>query len=362
MSAAPILIMAGGTGGHVFPGLAVAEVLRAQRRTVVWLGTHRGLEARIVPQEGIEIEWISIAGVRRRGVLAWFTAPFKTAAAIIQVLGALRRRRPAAVLGMGGFVSGPGGIAAWLTRRPLVIHEQNAVVGTTNRWLAHLADRVFEAFPGSFPRSAAARCIGNPVRGTIASVPPPRERASARPPASLRLLVLGGSQGARALNEVVPAALARLPAALRPRVRHQAGATLEAARAAYAQARIEAQIEPFITDMAAAYAEADLVVARAGALTIAELAAVGVAAILVPYPYAVDDHQTHNAAFCVERGAAVLIAEQELDPERLARELEALLTQRARLLEMSERARALARPHAAQELAAACIELAERYA
>jgi UDP-N-acetylglucosamine--N-acetylmuramyl-(pentapeptide) pyrophosphoryl-undecaprenol N-acetylglucosamine transferase len=199
---------------------------------------------------------------------------------------------------MGGFVSGPGGIAAWLTRRPLLIHEQNAVVGTTNRWLARIADRVFEAFPGAFPAARAARCVGNPVRRAIVAVPAPRERAHTRGNAPARVLVLGGSQGARALNEAVPAAIARLPTALRPQIRHQAGKTLEAARAAYAAFAIEAEITPFIEDMAAAYATADLVIARAGALTIAELAAVGVAAILVPYPYAVDDHQTRNAAHC----------------------------------------------------------------
>jgi len=362
MSSAPILIVAGGTGGHVFPGLAVAEALRARERAVVWLGTQRGLEARVVPAQGIEIEWISIAGVRRRGLLAWLIAPFKTAAAVVQVLGALRRRRPAAVLGLGGFVSGPGGIAAWLTRRPLLIHEQNAVVGTTNRWLARLADRIFEAFPGAFPAARGAHCIGNPVRRAIVAVPAPRERANARADAPARLLVLGGSQGARALNETVPAAIARLPAALRPRIRHQAGRTLDEARAAYTAAGVDAEIESFIEDMAAAYANADLVIARAGALTIAELTAVGVAAILVPYPYAVDDHQTRNAAYCVERGAAVLIAEADLSPERLAQELQSLLAERARLLQMSERAREMARPHAAEDLAAACIELAEQYA
>jgi UDP-N-acetylglucosamine--N-acetylmuramyl-(pentapeptide) pyrophosphoryl-undecaprenol N-acetylglucosamine transferase len=242
-----------------------------------------------------------------------------------------------------------------------LIHEQNAVVGTTNRWLARLADRIFEAFPGSFPRARAASCIGNPVRRTIVAVPPPRERA-ARREATAHVLVLGGSQGARALNETVPAAMARLPAKLRPRIHHQAGTTLDAARTAYAAAGVVADIVPFIEDMAGAYASADLVIARAGALTIAELAAVGVAAILVPYPYAVDDHQTRNAAYCVERGAAVLIAETELSPERLAREVESLLRERARLLEMSERARAMAQPHAAEELASACIELAEQYA
>lgn len=361
MNNGPIMIMAGGTGGHVFPGLAVAEELRERQRAVIWLGTQRGLEARVVPQNGIEIEWISISGVRRSGLVAWLTAPFKTAAAIVQVLATLRRRRPAAVLGMGGFVSGPGGIAAWLTRRPLVIHEQNAVAGTTNRLLAHFARRVFEAFPGSFPPSVRARCIGNPVRRTIAGLPPPAARNGADT-APARLLVLGGSQGARALNECVPAALARLPATLRPAVRHQTGSTHQTARAAYTAAGVDATLEPFIDDMAAAYGWADLVIARAGALTIAELAAAGVGAILVPYPYAVDDHQTKNAAHFAVAGAGFVITEQDLSAERLAAELEALLTERARLAQMSSRARSLARPDAARELADACIELAERRA
>ena len=357
MSGAPIMIMAGGTGGHVFPGLAVAEVLRELKHPVVWLGTRRGLEARVVPQNGIDIEWVTIAGFRRRGLVAWLAAPFRTLAATLQVLGTLRRRRPAAVLGMGGFVSGPGGIAAWLSRRPLLIHEQNAVVGTTNRWLARLAAQVFEAFPGSFPRAAGARCIGNPVRRAIVGVAPPRARAARD--AQARLLVLGGSQGARVLNELVPAAVARLPEALRPLIRHQTGGTLETARAAYRAAGVDAELVPFIEDMAAAYAQADLVVARAGALTLAELAAAGIAAILVPYPYAVDDHQTKNAAHFAAAGAAVVVAERDLGAERLAAELQFLLADPDRLLEMCERARTLARPDAARELAHACLALAE---
>ena len=223
MSGGPIMIMAGGTGGHVFPGLAVAAELRANQREVVWLGTRRGLEARLVPQHGIEIEWISIAGVRGRGVLAYLAAPFRIAAAVVEALGALRRRRPAAVLGMGGFVAGPGGIAAWLSRRPLLIHEQNSVAGTTNRMLAPLAVRVFEAFPDSFPRGVHAELVGNPVRSTFTTAQPPRARLLARAGQRRRVLVIGGSQGARILNETVPRALAALPAAARPEVWHQAG-------------------------------------------------------------------------------------------------------------------------------------------
>lgn len=360
MSVGPIMIMAGGTGGHVFPGLAVAEALRERQRAVVWLGTRRGLEARLVPQHGFEIEWITIAGVRRRGMLAWLGAPFRIAAAIVQVLATLRRRKPAAVLGMGGFVAGPGGIAAWLARKPLVIHEQNAVAGTTNRLLARFSERVFEAFPGSFPASVAARCIGNPVRRSIARLAEPRARRGLFGRSSARLLVLGGSQGARALNRCVPGALAKLPASLRPLVRHQTGAEIDETRARYAAAAVPAELEVFVEDMARAYAWADLVVARAGALTIAELEAAGIAAVLVPYPYAVDDHQAKNAAQLVAAGAARLIPESELSEDRLAAELEFLLSRRDRLLEMGERARSLARPAAADTLADSCIELAEQ--
>lgn len=358
MSAAPIMIMAGGTGGHVFPGLAVAEVLRQRAQPVVWLGTERGLEARLVPEHGIDVEWISIAGVRGRGAGAWLAAPFRIGFAVWQVLGALRRRRPAAVLGMGGFVSGPGGLAAWLARLPLIIHEQNAVAGTTNRWLARLARRVFEAFPDSFGARVAAECIGNPVRASILGAPAPSERMQAAGRRPVRLLVLGGSQGARALNRVVPAAIAELAEDARPEIRHQTGAGIDDARACYEAAGVDAKLESFVDDMAAAYAWADLVIARAGALTVSELAACGVGAVLVPYPFAIDDHQTKNAARFVAAGAAVLLPESELSAARLAAELERLCRDRAVLLGMAERARSQARPKAAQDLAEACLELA----
>jgi UDP-N-acetylglucosamine--N-acetylmuramyl-(pentapeptide) pyrophosphoryl-undecaprenol N-acetylglucosamine transferase len=358
MSGAPIMIMAGGTGGHVFPGLAVAEALRARNRTVVWLGTHRGLEARLVPERGIEIEWISIAGVRGRGALVWLAAPFRLAQAVAQAIGALRRRRPAAVLGMGGFVAGPGGLAAWLLGKPLLIHEQNAVAGTTNRWLARFASRVFEAFAGSFPRGVSAELIGNPIRPAIAALPPPESRFAVRA-GRARVLVLGGSQGARILNRTVPAALRTLPADARPEVWHQAGAGLEEARAAYAQAQVEARVDAFIDDMAGAYGWADLVVARAGALTVAELAAAGVGAILVPFRYAIDDHQTRNAEHFAANGAGVVLAEQQLSPETLGAALGTALADRARLLAMAQAARAQAQRDAAERLADACLDLAE---
>jgi UDP-N-acetylglucosamine--N-acetylmuramyl-(pentapeptide) pyrophosphoryl-undecaprenol N-acetylglucosamine transferase len=355
MSAAPIMIMAGGTGGHVFPGLAVAEILRARDRTVVWLGTDRGLEATLVPARGIEMERIAIAGVRGRGFLAWLAAPFKIAWSVLQALSILRRRRPGAVLGLGGFVAGPGGVAAWLSRRPLVIHEQNAVAGTTNRLLARLASRVFEAFPGSFPRRTDALTIGNPVRESIVAVGAGRQRAAGSRP---RLLVLGGSQGALALNTGVPRALALLPESRRPEVRHQAGRSLETAERAYREAGVAGECIGFIDDMAAAYAWADVVVARAGALTLSELAAAGVGAILVPYPHAIDDHQARNARHFASAGAAIVVPQSELEPARLARELEQLLADPQRLRVMGERCHALMHADAAQKLADACIDLA----
>jgi len=385
------MIMAGGTGGHVFPGLTVADVLRERGRGVVWLGTRRGLEARVVPQHGIDIEWISVAGLRGKGLAGTLTAPFRAAYAVAQALAVLHRRKPSAVLGMGGFVSGPGGLAAWLTRRPLVIHEQNAIAGTTNRWLARFATRVFEAFPGSFPRSVAAELVGNPVRRSIAALSPASERIAelvarknvsdtifsdaavsddASPaekmvsdtffrPRRARLLVVGGSQGARVLNTTVPAALARLPEDVRPEVRHQAGRTADEARAAYCEAGISADIREFIDDMADAYGWADLVVARAGALTIAELAAAGLPAVLVPYPYAIDDHQTRNAEWFTGAGAGVAIAERDLGAERLAAELDRLLAAPEKLAEMADAARKLARVDAAERIADACLALAE---
>ncbi len=360
MSRRPILIMAGGTGGHVFPGLAVAAVLKQRAQPVVWLGTRRGIEARLVPAAGIEIEWISIAGVRGAGIGSWLAAPVRLLVALGQALAVLRRKRPSAVLGLGGFVAGPGGVAAWLTRRPLVIHEQNAVAGTTNRWLARLAKRVLAAFPDSFPTGVAAQLVGNPVREEILALPPPaqrfRDRASSSP---LRLLVIGGSQGARILNHTLPAALALLEPDARPQVWHQGGATYEEAAQRYQSLNLQARLEPFIEDMAAAYGWADLVLCRAGALTIAELAAAGLGALLVPFAQAVDDHQTRNAAHLDRAGAAVVIPQKELTGQRLAAELSRLMDDRPALRRMAEAARAQARPGAAAAIADACLELAQ---
>jgi UDP-N-acetylglucosamine--N-acetylmuramyl-(pentapeptide) pyrophosphoryl-undecaprenol N-acetylglucosamine transferase len=354
----PILIMAGGTGGHVFPALAIARALRADAHEVVWLGTRRGLEARVVPAAGFPVEWIDASGLRGKGLVTWLLAPGRLLLALAQSLAVMRRRRPAAVLGMGGFVTGAGGVAAWLTRRPLVIHEQNAVAGLSNRLLARLAREVLAAFPDSFPAGVHARCVGNPVREDILALPPPRERFAARA-GRARLLVLGGSSGALALNEIVPAAVARLPVELRPELWHQAGErTLASAEAAYARAGVSVRLSAFIEDVASAYAWADLIVCRAGAITIAELAAAGVGAILVPFPHAVDDHQARNAAWLVRTGAAQVIRQEALDAELLAARLRVLLSDRAALLAMAEQARAFARPHATRELEQACLAAA----
>ena len=358
MSTRPILVMAGGTGGHVYPALAVARALQAEARDVVWLGTHRGLESRVIPAAGIDIEWISIKGLRRKGALAVLIAPFQIGWALMQSLAVILRRRPAAVLGMGGFVSGPGGVAAWLTRRPLVIHEQNAAAGMTNRLLARLARVVLQAFPGSFNSSVGAETVGNPVREDIAAVVPPHERYADRHGA-LRVLVLGGSQGALALNRAVPSALALLDADVRPLVRHQCGErTLDIARQAYAERNVEVELLPFIEDMAEAYAWADLVICRAGALTIAELCAVGLPALLVPYPGAVDDHQTANGRSMVEAGAALIIPEAELSPQHLAEVLCEWLQSRAGLQQRAAKARALSTPDSLSRITEICLEQA----
>ena len=351
----PVLIMAGGTGGHVFPALAVANVLRDRGVEVVWLGVPGSMESRLVPANGFPIEWVRVAGIRGKGLKTWLLAPLRTLKAVAQVVGVLRRVRPRSVLGLGGYVSGPGGIAARLLRIPLLIHEQNAIAGMTNRWLARLASRVLEAFPGSFNPGVRALAIGNPVRADIAALPAPAARFAGRT-GRTRLLVFGGSQGAQRLNSVVPQALALVAQDVRPEIRHQTGARgLEAARAAYADARVEADVLPFINDMAAAYAWADLAVCRAGAMTIAELQAAGVGAIVVPLPVATDDHQTKNAEVMVKIGAARLIQERDLTPARLGEEISELLSDRAHLLKMAQAARGSRIIDAAAQLADLCM-------
>jgi len=353
-------VLAGGTGGHVYPALAVAQALRQQSREIVWLGTHAGLESRVVPAAGIEIEWISVKGLRRKGAISIVLAPLQLLLALMQSLRVILKHKPAAVLGMGGFVSGPGGLAAWLLRRPLVIHEQNAVAGLTNRLLARLARVVLQAFPGSFSSNVKTETVGNPVRAEIAALEDPAVRYAGRE-GPLRLLVLGGSQGALALNMVVPAALALLSDELRPIVRHQAGErTIAEAQAAYDAHNIDVELQPYIEDMAEAYAWADLVVCRAGALTVAELSAAGLPAIFVPFPSAVDDHQTANARPMTDAGAAALMPEKDLSDETLAGLLKHWLASRDALLQRALKSRALAHPDALRRITNYCLEAAGR--
>jgi UDP-N-acetylglucosamine--N-acetylmuramyl-(pentapeptide) pyrophosphoryl-undecaprenol N-acetylglucosamine transferase len=360
------LIMAGGTGGHVMPALAVAESLRGEGWRVVWLGTREGMEARLVSERGFEMAWVDFAGVRGKGVLSLALLPLRILRAFWQALRAIRRIRPNVVAGLGGYVAFPGGMMASLLNKPLAIHEQNAVAGMTNRVLACLADRVLLGLPGAFANpvdrpipcgKVAAEWVGNPVRAEIAALPEPTQRYAGRA-GPLRMLVVGGSLGAQALNETVPLALALLPAEARPEVRHQAGArNIEALKANYAAAGVAAECLAFIDDMAAAYAWADLVICRAGASTVAELAAAGVAAALVPYPHAVDDHQTRNARFLADAGAAWLMPQSGLDAAVLAAWLAGL--NRAELLDKATRARALAKPEATAAMVAVVKEIAK---
>ena len=350
-----VLIMAGGTGGHVMPALAVAHELRAQGHNVRWLGTAKGLEARTVPAAGIELFTLPVAGLRGTGALRYLSAPVGLLRALVQAVGLLRRLRPDAVLGLGGYASGPGGVAAFLLRRPLLIHEQNARPGLTNRLLARLAQRVLAGFPGVRLAGRAAEFTGNPVRGELLDLPPPGERLSTAP----RLLVLGGSQGAQAINAVVPQALELLKQSgvPLPQVRHQAGRQhAEGVASDYAARGVPATVDGFIDDMAAAYGAADLAICRAGALTVAELCAVGLGALLIPFPHAADDHQTANARHLAGAGAGVLLPQADLTPLRLAELLGSLLADPVRRLAMAEAARRLARPDAARRVAAACLE------
>jgi UDP-N-acetylglucosamine--N-acetylmuramyl-(pentapeptide) pyrophosphoryl-undecaprenol N-acetylglucosamine transferase len=352
--AARVTIMAGGTGGHVFPALAVAQELRSRGWDVSWLGAADSFESHVVPGAGFELDVIQAFRLRGQGLLDRLIAPLRLLRAMLQAWRVLMRRRPQLVLGMGGFVTGPGGLVSRIAGVPLVIHEQNAVPGMTNRWLARLARGVLEAFPGSFPATRGARAVGNPLRDEITRLPPPEVAPADRP---LHLLVLGGSLGAQALNETVPAAIAVLSQTLRPQVRHQAGrGKADPARQAYLAGGIDAEVSEFVDDMAAAYAWADLVVCRAGALTVSELMAAGVASLLVPFPYAVDDHQTINAGYLTQAGAGILLPQSTLTPTRLADEIDALSRHRERLFEMSRRAYELARRDATRAVADACEE------
>ncbi|MAA66713.1 MAG: undecaprenyldiphospho-muramoylpentapeptide beta-N-acetylglucosaminyltransferase [Alteromonadaceae bacterium] len=352
------LIMAGGTGGHVFPALATARLLQQKGHNVEWLGSVGGMEQRLIGDTDIPMSLIAVSGLRGKGRLALLMAPFRLVRALVQALGIMRRVKPDCVIGMGGFVTGPGGVAAWLTRTPLLVHEQNAIAGMTNRILARFAKTVMEAFPGSFGKQMVTRCTGNPVRQDLASLPEPAERLGGRSE-SLRLLVLGGSLGAQAINTTLPQALALMPEESRPTVRHQCGTrNLEDARRSYQDAGVEVSLEPFIEDMAEAYGWADAVLCRAGALTIAELCAVGLGAILVPFPHAVDDHQTQNGQQMVRAGAAILIPQNQLNADVLAETLATLTGDRNRVIALAQAARSLARADATERVVNYCLEAA----
>ena len=352
---APVLIMAGGTGGHIFPGIAVGRELDRRGVPVVWLGGETGLEGRLVPQAGFALETLAFSGVRGKGLLTLLLAPLRLLRAVFAARAVLRRVRPRSVLSMGGYAAAPGGIAAWMARVPLVVHEQNRVAGMTNRLLARFARRVLAGFDQVLP---ACEWTGNPVRAEIVALPDPGSRM-AQSSAPLRLLVLGGSQGAQSLNSILPQVLSRLAASRELTIRHQCGARhVQSTREAYAMAFLDGDTQPFIPDRAPAYAWADLVVCRAGPLTIAEICPAGVASVLVPFPKAVDDHQTRNAEVLVEAGAAQLVAEGEGFAERLHATLDACLQDRAQLLAMARSARALARPQATARIADVCLEVA----
>ena len=352
-----VLIMAGGTGGHVFPALAAAASLRAKGINVEWLGTERGIESRLVPAANIPIHFIKVSGLRGKGLVSIGKALFQLFGSVLAALRVVGRIKPICVLGMGGFASGPGGVAAWLSGRPLVIHEQNAVAGTTNKLLATLASKVLLGYPITLGGNKAKH-IGNPVRGEIARLPIPEQRGVACR-GNLRLLVLGGSLGAKPINELLPAALTTLDETQRPDVWHQTGKDhQQVVNDAYRSVNVEAKVQAFIEDMAQAYAWADVVLCRAGALTVAEIAAAGVASILVPLPHAIDDHQTENARWLADNNAGLLMPQATLDAEKLAQLLVQLDSDRQQLIAMAVAARSLAKVDAAEQLADICLEVA----
>ena len=352
-----LLMMAGGTGGHIFPALAVAEKLRDAKINVVWLGSRTGLESRIVPAAGFQSDWLDIRGVRNRGWLRLLQLPFVLARAMWQAHQIIRRRTPMALLGMGGFASGPGGLVAVLTRLPLLIHESNARPGLTNRVLAPLARYVMCGFPNTVGLGKGADWTGNPLRADLLNIPSPSTRYRDREGA-LRLLVVGGSQGARALNQVVPEAIALLPEDKRPIVVHQSGsAELNVVRTTYHRLGVAAKVTGFIDDMRSAYSVADLVICRAGAMTVSEVCAVGVAALLVPYPHAAGDHQSANAAYLVENDAALAVSQAVLSPLVLSEMFLKFDQNRDQLQVMAARARALFQPNATDRVARQCLEV-----
>jgi UDP-N-acetylglucosamine--N-acetylmuramyl-(pentapeptide) pyrophosphoryl-undecaprenol N-acetylglucosamine transferase len=353
-----ILIMAGGTGGHVYPALAVADNLKEKGFNLFWLGTSKGMESKVVPEHGYPLLKINVAGVRGNGFLRLLFAPLMLMIALFQALMIMVKVRPVAVLGMGGFASGPGGVAAWLMRIPLLIHEQNAIAGLTNRLLVPFAVSVMAAFPGAFKKSTKLSVTGNPVRKDIVNLLSPEKRYADRDSNVLKILVLGGSLGAKRINEVVPETLHALADDCHFEVKHQSGERhLADTTAAYNKYNIDVEIMPFINNMAEVYAWADIVICRAGALTVAELAASGVGSILIPFPYAVDDHQTENAKYLSVEGAAILIQEAQLSVEKLKTLIIKLCNTSDQLLQMAVNARALSKPTATDDVARLCMEV-----
>ena len=350
--------MAGGTGGHIFPGLAVADALKRKGIPVRWLGAEGGMETRQVPPHGIELDLVAITGLRGKGLMRWVQMPWILLKAVWQARRILAVTRPGCAVSFGGYAAAPGGIAAWSKGIPVLVHEQNRIPGLTNKLLARIACKIFQGFPGTFPDSAGAEDSGNPVRREVANLPDPRSRFTGRS-GPIRLLVTGGSQGAQVLNLVVPAALALLPEQISYEVRHQAGATrVDEALEGYAIAKVDAEVKPFIDDMAEAYSWADIVICRSGALTVSELAAAGLGSVLVPFALAVDDHQTRNAEYLADSGAAVILPQATLNANTLSTTLEPLLSSREVLLSMARSARQLAFPDAADKVARACSEWA----
>ncbi|MCJ8170695.1 undecaprenyldiphospho-muramoylpentapeptide beta-N-acetylglucosaminyltransferase [Atopomonas sediminilitoris] len=355
MAKGAVLIMAGGTGGHVFPALACAREFKARGYEVHWLGTPRGIENELVPQAGLPLHLIQVTGLRGKGIKSLVKAPLELLRAVWQARQVIKTVQPVCVLGMGGYVTGPGGLAARMAGVPVVIHEQNAVAGTANRTLAPIAARVCEAFPGTFKASAKCYTTGNPVREEL-FIPTPRAPLAGR---AVRLLVLGGSLGAEPLNKLVPEAIAQLPNEKRPKIKHQCGKNhVEPSVARYREAKVEAEVLPFIRDMAAAYAWADLVICRAGALTVSEVAAAGLPALLIPLPHAIDDHQTKNAEFLVQHGAARLLPQATTDAPELAAVLSEVVMQPELLLAMGAQGRAVALPNATNNVVDICLEVA----
>jgi UDP-N-acetylglucosamine--N-acetylmuramyl-(pentapeptide) pyrophosphoryl-undecaprenol N-acetylglucosamine transferase len=348
------LVMAGGTGGHIFPGLAVAEALRARGWDVHWLGAPNSMESQLVPPRGFPLETVAFGGVRGKGFKTLLLLPLKLLRAFWQSLQVVRRVRPDVVVGLGGYITFPGGMMGVLLGKPLVLHEQNSVAGMANKVLAGVADRVYSAFPEVLKKG---EWVGNPLREAFLRQPSTEQRFAGRT-GPLKILVVGGSLGARGLNEVVPQALSRIPPAQRPTVLHQSGAKqIDELRANYAKAGVQAELTPFIEDTATAFAAADLVIARAGASTVTEIAAVGAPALFVPFPHAVDDHQTTNAKFLVDAGGGWLVQQRELTPDKLATMLISLT--REQLLARGVAARKLAKTQATEQVVAACEALAK---